>query len=46
MIGGMMTMGREPKKKAIDTIIGLLVPSAIHQTITNCIIEEPNNENN
>ena len=34
------------KKNAIEIIVGFLVSTVIHQTITNWTIEEPNSENN
>jgi hypothetical protein len=34
------------KKNANEIIVAFPVSTVIHQTITNCTIEEPNRENN
>lgn len=46
LIGIAKVIGRRYAKLAIESIIALSVLIVIHQTITNCVMDEPNNENN
>jgi hypothetical protein len=46
LIGMAKVIGRRYTKLAIERIIVLSVSIVIHQIITNCVMDEPNKENN
>jgi hypothetical protein len=42
--GATATIGAKPTREAIDKYMALCVSSVIHQMITKCAIDDPNNE--